>query len=146
VPGWVCIDASLALKWVLPEELSFAAAEIRSSWRRDGVDLTAPPLFRAEVTSVIRERAYKREMSVGEADLALELTLQWPIALSSSSPQLQRSALAFAHRFNRPKAYDAQYLALASLLGCELWTGDRRLSNAVSVALPWVRWIGDYRG
>jgi hypothetical protein len=27
---------------------------------------------------------------------------------------------------------------------CEMVTGDRRLFNAVSPHLDWVRWIGDY--
>ncbi len=34
-----------------------------------------------------------------------------------------------------------QYLAVAATLGCDLWTGDRRLVNAVNA--PWVRWVGE---
>ncbi len=40
-------------------------------------------------------------------------------------------------RLNRAAAYDSFYLALAESLGCELWTADQRLHNAVD--LPWVR-------
>jgi predicted nucleic acid-binding protein len=50
-----------------------------------------------------------------------------------------------AKKFDRPAAYDSHYLALAEMLGCELWTGDRRLYNAVKDELPWVKWLGDYR-
>jgi predicted nucleic acid-binding protein len=69
--------------------------------------------------------------------------LEWPIVIWTDVRSIQASALEFATRFNRPKAYDAQYLALADLLGCELWTADRRLVSAVGDKLPWVRWIGE---
>ena len=50
-----------------------------------------------------------------------------------------------AKRFNRPQAYDSHYLALAEMLGLELWTADERLYNAVKDALPWVKWLGDFQ-
>jgi len=50
-----------------------------------------------------------------------------------------------ATHFNRPTAYDAHYLALAEMLGCEFWTADRRLYNAVKEELPWVKWLSDFR-
>ena len=64
--------------------------------------------------------------------------------------QLATEALTFAegkgwelaHEFNRPRAYDTAYLALAQLLGCELWTADERLYNAVQGKLAWVKWVG----
>jgi len=52
-------------------------------------------------------------------------------------------AWQLAKQFDRPGAYDAAYLALAQLRGCELWTADERLYNAVSRELPWVKWVGE---
>jgi len=144
VPGAVCVDASLAIKWIFPEDLSDQAGNLRRQWRRDEVTLVAPPLFPAEVTSIIRERAFRGELSLAQADAVLERTLLWPVSLSAPLPALQRTALSYAHRFNHPKAYDAQYLALADVLGCEFWTGDRRLVNSLRSALPWVKWVGDF--
>ncbi len=43
-------------------------------------------------------------------------------------------------------SYDAHYLALAEHLGCEFWTADKRLHNAVHEKLPWVRGLGDFSG
>ena len=34
-------------------------------------------------------------------------------------------------------------LALAQLRGCEFWTADERLYNAVSKELEWVKWVGN---
>jgi predicted nucleic acid-binding protein len=41
--------------------------------------------------------------------------------------------------------YDAQYVALAEMLGCDLWTADLRLVDTLRAALHFVRWIGDYQ-
>jgi len=40
--------------------------------------------------------------------------------------------------------YDAIYVVLAELVQVPLWTGDRRLFNAVRSSAPWVHFI-DYR-
>jgi len=69
--------------------------------------------------------------------------MDWPITIVYDNALLQPRALSIATRFKRPKAYDAQYLAVADLLGCELWTADRRLASAVAGELPWVRYVGD---
>jgi len=37
---------------------------------------------------------------------------------------LLKTAFELAHRFNRPRAYDAQYLALATRLSCDFCTAD----------------------
>jgi len=56
---------------------------------------------------------------------------------------LHQRAWELARRFNRSQAYDSHYLALAELLGLELWTADDRLYNTVKDALPWVKRFDD---
>ncbi len=53
--------------------------------------------------------------------------------------------MAIAQALNLPTIYDALYLALARDHGCEFWTADERLYNAVRDRLPWVHWIGVYQ-
>lgn len=145
MPGAVCVDASLAIKWIFPEDLSDEATNLRRRWRADEITQVAPQLFPAEVTSIVRERAFRGELAPAEAAAVLERALRWPVRLAAPDPELQRTALEFASRFNHPKAHDAQYLALAYLLDCELWTGDKRLVNSLQGALPWVKWVGDFQ-
>jgi predicted nucleic acid-binding protein len=100
-----------------------------------------PPLLYAEVTSVIREAVFFRRLDQDEGDRAFEKFCGMAIAISTR-PNLHRLAWELAKRYNRRRAYDSFYLAAAQAEGCELWTGDQRLFNAVS--LPWVKWVGDY--
>ena len=55
---------------------------------------------------------------------------------------LLKSAYELADEFNRPRAYDAQYLLLAKRLSCEFWTADERMFNAVKDKFTDIRWLG----
>jgi predicted nucleic acid-binding protein len=118
------------------------AEDVFLRWSKDSRPVCAPSLLYAEVTSTIRERVYRGTLRAEHAGSLLNEALDWRIAIWTDVRSIQASALEFATRFNRPKAYDAQYLAVAAALGCELWTADRRLVNAVAGQLPWVHWIG----
>ena len=144
MPGRVCLDASLALMWVLSDPLAEKAEALWQQWAIEDVALVAPPLFRAEVTSVIRQTAHRGIIRQERAEAALRESLTWPVTLWEPNGLLQEKAFALATEHNQPKAYDAQYVALAALQGCELWTGDQRLVRALADKLPWVKWVGDY--
>ncbi len=143
MPRSVCLDASFVLAILLGAEYSNEAARRWGRALGEGVTPVVPPLFFAEVTSVLRSHAYQERLSADESRELLSESLEWPLTAYEDNPQLQRRALELAALYNRPKAYDAQYLAVAELVGCELWTLDRRLVNAVAGELPWVRWIGE---
>ncbi len=139
--GRVCVDASLALMVVIPEPLSSRARLLLRSWSEQATEMVTPPLFFAEVTSVLREHVYfgRLEPEVAEASFLAFMEME---ITSMEAPELQPQAWALAKRYNQRRAYDSQYLAVASALGCDLWTGDQKLVNAVNE--PWVRWVGDY--
>lgn len=140
----ICIDSSLALLRVLQERrrTPLALALFRT-WRSQRTDLVAPPLFNVEVTSVIRQKVFDQDMPAVEGERAFARALRWRVAIRTPSG-LRREAWSLAKTINQRRAYDAQYLALASLLGCELWTADERLYNASQQAgLSWVHWVGE---
>jgi predicted nucleic acid-binding protein len=56
---------------------------------------------------------------------------------------LLKRAYELATQFDRPTAYDSQYLAVAERYQCDFWTADERLFNAVTASLPKVRWLGN---
>jgi predicted nucleic acid-binding protein len=109
-------------------------------WSGSATRLVVPPQFFAELTSVLRNLVYRKLLTPGEGDAALAAALSYRVHQIQPA-ELQERAWALAKQFNRPTAYDAQYLAVAQIEGCDLWTADRRLVNATGV--PWVRWLGD---
>ncbi len=134
----IVVDASLVLKLFLNEPDS---PQVRAQWRiwdRSGELMTAPALFRPEAFSVLRRSVHRGILSENEGNGAfaavqkLEIEIREPVSL-------YREAWELARRFNRPTVYDCCYLALAAIAGCDLWTSDRRLVNAVGAMLPWVR-------
>lgn len=56
---------------------------------------------------------------------------------------LLKTAYDLAVRFNRPRAYDSQYMALAERLNCEFWTADERLVNSTQGQFTRIRWLGE---
>ena len=140
----VCVDASILIKLVVEEERSDCASALWDSWVDDEVEIVAPTLFLYEVTATLRKKVYRQLLTLAEgrevfaAALAVEVT---PMAPSG----LHERAWELATHFNRPTAYDSHYLALAEMLGCEFWTADQRLFNAVQDELSWVRWLGEYQ-
>lgn len=130
--------------WVIRERFTPLALAIRRFWANNAIDMIAPPIFRPEITSAIRNAVYRRDISGNDGRLALQRALNWQILIAKDSNNLQLRAYEFATTLNRPRAYDAQYLAVAELLGCEFWTADEPLINSLQGRLPWVHWIGDY--
>jgi len=139
----ICIDASLALKLVLEEEDSDKAHALWASWVAEDIEIVAPCQLAFEATSVIRNHVYRREISAATGQTAFEAMQAQEIKLIHPET-LHARAWELAQQFNRPTAYDASYLALAEIAGCEVWTADGRLYNAVKEVLPWVRWLGNY--
>ena len=73
----------------------------------------------------------------------MTLFLLLPIRLEAP-PDLYPRALAFARTHGLRATYDGVYVALAQILGAEVWTADERLVRDLGTSAPWVRWIGDY--
>lgn len=139
----VCVDASILLKLVLHEPDSHLAEALWRSWLATGHRPVAPPLLPFEITAVLRKHVYRGTISQAYGAEALRQALAFNIALIAV-PDLHQRAWDLATQLNRPTAYDAHYLALAEALGCEFWTADGRLYQAIQDRLSSVHWLGDF--
>jgi predicted nucleic acid-binding protein len=140
----IVLDASFAVRAVLPVSVSAAELEHITAWRRVGVDICGPDLLLAEAVSVIRQAVYRGAIREVEGQTAVEDLFRLGLRVIPSDRELCLSALAWAGRLGQSKAYDGFYLAVAERTHGELWTGDRRLANgAAQLGLIWVRWIGE---
>src|SRR5262245_58525630 len=100
----VVVDASVAVKWVIPEELSDRAEAVRSRADR----LLAPDLLFPEAANALWKKRARREITAREAGQALELLMAAGLDLRPSGPLLGR-ALQLARRLRHP-VYDCIYL------------------------------------
>ncbi len=141
----VVVDSNMVVALILPLPFSNSATEAFRRWRADGERLVAPALLEYELTSVVRNGLVQRKLRAERAQQVLDQMLQSGLEIIVPTLELHRQALHFAERIGQSKAYDAQYLALASRENAPLWTADRRLANAArDTGLNWVHWIGDW--
>ncbi len=142
----VCIDAGVFVKVLVQEDLSDIARQQWETWTLDEKRKPiAPALFLFEVVAVLRKQVYQGRLTLEEGDVALDVLLDANVEIVTSTA-LHRRAWELAGRFNRPTAYDAHYLALAEMEGCEFWTADERLYNSVKGGFTLIRWLGELTG
>ena len=139
----ICVDASVAVKWLLREERSDQAYALYYAAVLDNEPIVAPPLLPLEITNVLRHRMRAEGgPSLVQATALLDTFLAFAIDYHNP-PGLHQRALALADAHGLPAAYDAHYLALAEHLGCDFWTDDRRLLRQVGENLAFVRSLAD---
>ena len=89
-------------------------------------ELVAPPFMWAEARSALHEAAWRGEVAAEDARAAFAGLQALPIR-TRSPRRLGAEAWNVADELGWAKTYDAEYLALASLLGCRFVTLDARL-------------------
>ncbi len=116
------MDASVAL----------AASGGQGGFDLFGIEqLVAPHLLWSESRSALHEARWRREISREQALATLKALEQAPIH-ARSHPALGSVAWSLADEMGWAKTYDAEYVALARLLGCRLVTLDSRLRTATA--------------
>ena len=90
--------------------------------------LLGPPHLQAEALSVLHELLFRGEITKELASIALDRFEGSPCEIRRP-PELARTAWRIAEQLGWAKTYDAEYVALAQLLGCPLVTIDSRLAR-----------------
>ena len=106
------VDASLLVQWCVAPGEDELGTLVRD-------ELYAPPLMWSE-------GVWRRELGAKEVDRARGRLENTDVKLTTH-PGLADEAWRIADRLGWAKTYDAEYVALASLLGCRLVTVDARL-------------------
>lgn len=138
----ICVDASLVIAWILPEEFSDEAFALKERWGGEGVELVAPAMLVSEVPSTLRQAVYRGRILAVEGDESFTAFLEMPIRIVQPDNLLSR-AWEIGKVVNAPRLYDAFYVGLADIQDCEFWTADRRLANLVQSRFPRVHWLGE---
>jgi predicted nucleic acid-binding protein len=136
------VDASVAIKWLNPyETLADKANDIRNDYEQGQLSLLVPAFWDYEVVNGINKAVARRDLTEQEGHEAIALLLAVQAhKVPLPSPQ---ESYALAHKYRR-SVYDRWYLSLAEQTGCEFWTADAKLYNALKNSIAFVRWLGDY--
>jgi predicted nucleic acid-binding protein len=111
------VDASLVVEW------SVASGELDLLLNDQ---LCAPPLMWSEAHSALHERTWRGEIDPQAARRA-RTRLEQASVKRRTHPRIAGEAWRIADELGWAKTYDAEYVALASLLRCRLVTVDGRL-------------------
>jgi predicted nucleic acid-binding protein len=119
------IDASIAVKWVVEENGTPEALQLRRVAR-----LLAPDLLVVECANILWKKAQRRELAEEEALIAARLLQGAEIELLPTRNLLEMAA-RIAIDLEHP-AYDCMYLAAAIDNDCRFVTADERFLRKLS--------------
>ena len=91
-------------------------------------DLVAPALMWSEARSTLHLGLLKGKVSAEHATAQHDRLESCPVR-RVEEPRLGRAAWEIAEQFGWGRTYDAEYVALAQILGCRLVTLDIKLRN-----------------
>ena len=126
MPTAVVLDASVAVRWVVPERGSDEAAALLDEPRA----WLAPRLLMTEVASALRRKVARRELTAPVAAGALHAIIDAVhdgVIRLADDEDIVSGALALALAVDR-KLPDCMYLALAEREGAALATADKALA------------------
>ena len=137
----VVVDASVAVKWLVPAEHSAEAMRFLDPLILRHV----PDLFYLEVAQTIWKKVHQRsQLTVVEGRSVLAVLSKFPCEVHPATRSLEGAAFDLAIASGRT-VYDCTYLALARALGHPMVTADLKFFNATRGG-PFaddIRWVTD---
>lgn len=134
----VAIDASFLLKIFLPEDKSDKADKIWKNWIRESVKIVAPSLIIFEVSSVLRNKVFRRVLEKDDAKEIIEQMRHLDLSLLYTD-ELLDIAWEIGSLLKTPTLYDCFYISLAKFLNISLWTADKKLYVLAKRQYPFIK-------
>ncbi len=134
----VVIDANVVIKLFIKEEYSDNALRLKDSYLAGNLDITVNSLMKYEFINVLKYKGFFTD----EIKFALKAIDGYGFQVEKLSTQIADLTSDLAVGYNIT-SYDASYVALASLLGCKLYTADGKLIKKIS-NLKFVRHIKEF--
>jgi predicted nucleic acid-binding protein len=136
------IDASVVIKFYVPEILTDHAEEILSRSADGELRLYAPDLVYPETGNILWKKRRRRELTSEEVDAIVDAIAALPIIIEASK-QIMPLAVSIAVH-NGITVYDAMYMAIARIYDTKMITADKKLTDALAKTefKKYVQWLG----
>jgi predicted nucleic acid-binding protein len=131
------LDASVAIRWVLPDALTGRAVRLREEFQRQSLELFSPDIFLDEVASALTKAERQKTIPVGDAAALYSMVLNTPPIFCSRLPFVSRAIDISS--LSRSSYYDCLYVALAESDNCELITANERLIRNLQSRFPFIK-------
>jgi predicted nucleic acid-binding protein len=139
------IDASVLIKFYVPEILSDRAERLLAKVGNKDIDLLAPDLIYPEAGNILWKKQRLKELTHSEAEEITDAILSLPLMIEASKSLLPLAVdIAIAYGIT---VYDASYLSLAKVYETTLITADRKLVDVLAKTdlKDSVIWLGSYK-
>jgi predicted nucleic acid-binding protein len=139
------IDASVLIKFYVPEILSDRAERLLAKVEKKDIDLLAPDLIYPEAGNILWKKQRLKELTRSEVEEITDAILSLPLKIESSQPLLPLALdIAVAYGIT---VYDAVYVSLAKVYEATLITADRKFVDVLAKTdlKDSVIWLGNYK-
>ena len=138
------IDASVLIKFFVPEVLSAKAEQLLARVEEGSVKLFAPDLIYAEAGNTLWKKRRLKELTQSEVGKITDLIISIPLKIEASKA-LFPLAIDIAITYE-VTVYDALYLSMAKVYETQMMTADRKLFDLTSKTnlKRSVMWLGNY--
>ena len=139
------IDASVLIKFYVPEILSGRAERLLTDVEKGHIDLSAPDLIYPEAGNILWKKQRLKELTRSEVEEITNAILSLPLKMEASRPLIPLALdIAIAYRIT---VYDAIYVGLTKVYETTLITADRKLVDVLAKTdlKDSVIWLGSYK-
>ena len=139
----VVIDASVLIKFYVPEVLSDEASYLLDTVKKGNLWLLAPDLIFSEAGNILWKKHRLKELTRSEVDEITDAILLLPVWAESSKPLLPLAVdLAVAYGIT---VYDAMYVAVTRIRETRMITADRKLFEKMARTDmdKYISWLGN---
>jgi len=139
------VDASVLIKFYVPEILSDRAERLLAKVEKQDIDLLAPDLIYLEAGNILWKKQRLKELTHSEVEEITDAVLSLPLKIEASKSLLPLAVnIAIAYGIT---VYDASYLSLAKIYETTLMTADRRLVDVLAKTdlKDSIIWLGSYK-
>jgi len=140
----VVVDASVGVKWFIPEDYSDRALKVLEDYRKGFVRLYSPEHFKVEVVSALRKYYLRGYIDHATLIKCFMLLQEIGIFYVDVDWNVLKEALKYSLK-NGISVYDALYIVVATRIGARILTADERLYRVLKDKEPCLLLLTEYR-